>query len=186
MSDPIAFAAWTSDPDTMYVDQALKQPDQRQFIKAMQDKVEAHTNNKHWVVIHRSKVPKGVKVLPSVWAMKRKRRILTRDVFKWKARLNLHGGKQEYGVNYWETYAATLSWSPIWFLLTLSIINHWASRQIDFTLAYPQADVECKLFMDLPKGFKVEGGGLRSDYCLKILKNIYGQKQAARTCWAEH
>jgi hypothetical protein len=39
--------------------------------------------------------------------------------------------------------------------------------------------------MDLPKGFEVEGGGSRSDYCLKILKNIYGQKQAGRT-WAEH
>ena len=33
--DPIAFAA-SNDPDTMYVDQALKEPDRKEFIKAME------------------------------------------------------------------------------------------------------------------------------------------------------
>ena len=124
MQDPIAFAGKTSDPDTMYVDQALREPDRKEFIKAMVDEVNAHMEKGNWKIISRAKVPKGVKVLPAVWAMKRKRRILTRQVYKWKARLNIHGGKQEYGINYWgETYAATLSWPPIRFLLTLSIIN---------------------------------------------------------------
>ena len=105
------------------------------------------------------------------------------EVYKWKARLNIHGGKQEHGVNYWETYAATLSWPPICFLLTMLIINKWRTRQIDFTLAYPQADIECDLYMDIPRGFDVEGG--RANYCLKLIKNIYGQKQAGRT-WSQH
>ena len=52
----------------------------------------------------------------------------------------------------------------------------WHTRQIDFTLAYPQADVECQLFMEIPKGFNVSGGN--NNHCLKILKNIYGQRQA--------
>ena len=182
MSDPIAYSA-SSDPDTMYMDQAMKQPDRKQFIKAMVDEVTAHTNNGHWKLILKSEVPHGTKVLPSVWAMKRKRRIATREVYKWKARLNLHGGKQEYGVNYWETYAATLAWPPIRFMLTLSIIKSWHTRQIDFTLAYPQADVECDLYMDLPKGFEVSRDN--DQYCLQIIKNIYGQKQAGRT-WALH
>ena len=97
--------------------------------------------------------------------------------------MNLHGGKQEYGVNYWETYAATLAWPPIQFLLTLALIKSWHTRQIDFTLAYPQADVECDLYMDIPKGFEV--GKNSNQYCLQILKNIYGQKQAGRM-WALH
>ena len=184
MQDPIAFAGKTSDPDTMYVDQALREPNRKEFIKAMVDEVNAHTEKGHWKIISRAKVPKGVKVLPAVWAMKRKRRILTCDVYKWKARLNIHGGKQEYGINYWETYAATLLWPPIRFLLTLSIINKWHSKQIDFTLAYPQADVECDLYIELPKGFMIEGD-TNKEYCLQIIKNIYGQKQAGRT-WALH
>ena len=182
MSDPIAYSA-SSDPDTMYMDQAMKQPDRKQFIKAMVDEVAAHTNNGHWKLLLKSDVPTGIKILPSVWAMKRKRRIATQQVYKWKARLNIHGGKQEYGVNYWETYAATLAWPPICFMLTLSIIKSWHTWQIDFTLAYPQADVECDLYMELPKGFEVKANS--NHHCLQIIKNIYGQKQAGRT-WALH
>ena len=121
----------------------MRQPDRKQFVKAMQDEINAHTNNRHWEIIDRSQVPEGVQILPSVWAMKRKRRISTGEVYKWKARLNLHGGKQEHGINYWETYAATLAWPTIRFLLTQSLLMGWHTRQIDFTLAYPQADAEC-------------------------------------------
>ena len=128
-------------------------------------------------------MPEGVKVLPSVWAMKRKRRISTGKVYKWKARLNLHGGKQEHGINYKETYAATLAWSIIHFMLTQAIIMGWKTRQIDLTLAYPQAEAECQLYMDIPKGFTVEGGN--AVHCLKNLKNIYGQRQAGRV-WSLH
>ena len=106
-----------------------------------------------------------------------------REVYKWKARLNIHGGKQEYGVNYWETYAATLSWPPIRFLLTLSILRGWHTRQLDFTMAYPQADIEVPLYMDIPKGFTFNGS--KRTHCLKLLKNLYGQKQAGRT-WHLH
>ena len=53
MSDPIAYSA-SSDPDVMYVDQAMKQPDCKQFIKAMAEEVEAHTNNHHWQLIQKS------------------------------------------------------------------------------------------------------------------------------------
>ena len=183
MMHPIAFAA-SADPDNMYMEQAIQQPDKKEFIKAMISEVQAHTANGHWEIIPRTDVPVGTKVLPAVWAMKRKRRIATQEIYKWKARLNIHGGKQEKGINYWETYAATLAWPQIRFMFTLSIINSWHTRQIDFTMAYPQADVECDLYMDIPKGFEITDGN-NKDFSLKIIKNLYGQKQAGRT-WALH
>ena len=183
MSDPIAYSA-SSDPDTMYMDQAMKQLDRKQFITAMVDEVAAHTNNGHWKLLLKSEVPTGIKILPLVWAMKQKCWIAAQQVYKWKAQLNIHSGKQEYGVHYyWETYAATLAWPTICFMLMLSIIKSWHTWQIDFTLAYSQADVECDLYMELPKGFKVSQGS--NQYCLEIIKNIYGQKQTGRT-WALH
>lgn len=40
--------------------------------------------------------------------------------------------------------------------------------------------------MEIPHGFQMpEGGGAQITGCLKILKNIYGQKQAGRT-WSKH
>ena len=91
MWDPIGFAAKTSDPDTMRADRALREPDRAEFIKAIEAEVSAHSANKHWKVISKRCVPPGVKIIPCVWAMKRKRRIATSEVYKWKARLNLHG-----------------------------------------------------------------------------------------------
>jgi hypothetical protein len=44
-------------------------------------------------------VPKETPVLDAVWSMKRKRRLITNEVYKHKARLNVHGGQQEQGVN---------------------------------------------------------------------------------------
>jgi hypothetical protein len=97
--NPITLLAQT-DADTMYWDQALKQPDAEQFIEAAIKEVSTHQQNGHWRVIPREDVPKENKVLDSVWSMKRKRRVKTNEVYKHKARLNVHGGQQELGVNY--------------------------------------------------------------------------------------
>jgi hypothetical protein len=83
----------------MYWHEAIKEPERDQFLKAMQQEVENHCQNDVWEIILRKVVPKGIKVLPSVWAMKRKRRIATREVYKRKARLNINGSKQQYGLN---------------------------------------------------------------------------------------
>jgi hypothetical protein len=105
--------------------------------------------------------------------MKRKRRIATREVYKWKARLNIDGSKQEGGINFWETISPVASWSAIQLVLIAALINAWETRQIDFVLAYTQADVECELYMSIPKGFEVEGSD--DAQVLKLRKNLFGK-----------
>jgi hypothetical protein len=182
MEDPIAFAA-SSNPDIMYYDQAMKEPDSKQFEQAMLDEVQSHTDLGNWEIVHKDEIPEGTTLLPAVWAMRRKRHIATQEAYKWKARLNVHGGKQEHGVNYWETYSPVVSWTTIRLYLTLSILNKWATRQVDFVLAFPQADIECPMFMEIPRGFKFNGS--RRTHCLSLKKNLYGQKQAGRV-WNEY
>jgi hypothetical protein len=111
MSDPIAFLSAQGGADTMYFDQAMQQEDREHFIQAIIDEVNAHIEAKHWELIPRSQVPVDTYILPAVWSMKRKRDIKTRKVYKWKARLNVHGGKQKFGVNYFETYAPVVTWT---------------------------------------------------------------------------
>ena len=148
--DPIALVA-TSNPDTMYFDQAMQEEDSEQFLQAVVKEMNDHISRKHWQLIPRSSVPRGVKVLPSVWSMKRKRDIQTNKVYKWKARLNVHGGRQTYGVNYWETFSPVVTWITIRIVFLLIIINNWHSRQVDFVLAFPQADIEVDMYMEIPK-----------------------------------
>ena len=185
MSDPVAFLSKGGDPDTMYLHQAMKAPDRLEFIKAMEKEVESHETNKHWEIIKRSDVPEGIKPLPAVWSMKRKRRVATGEIYKHKARLNVGGHKQERFVNYWETYAPVIGWSIIRFFLILAIINKWHTKQYDFVLAYPQAESEIIQYMDIPMGFDMPDGSDKTSHCLKVLKNIYGQKQAGRI-WNIH
>jgi hypothetical protein len=177
MADPIAFAA-SSNPDTMYLHEALRAPDRSEFIKAMQQEVKDHKDRQHWEMIPKSQVPQGTIILPAVWSMKRKRRITTNEIYKWKARLNVHGGKQIKNIHYWETYSPVVKWSSIRLFLMLAAIRKWHTRQVDFILAYPHADIETDLYMEIPQGFETEG--YKNSHCLKLKKNLYGQKQAGR------
>jgi Reverse transcriptase (RNA-dependent DNA polymerase) len=52
----------------------------------------------------------------------------------------------------------------------------WVTRQLDFVLAFPQAPVETELYMEISKGFFLEGD--KSQHVLKLVNNLYGQKQA--------
>ena len=99
MKDPIAFKA-LNDPNTMYWHQAMRQQDAIHFKNAVIKEFNDHTKRNHWKLIERSRVPDGKNILPAVWAMKRKRDIKTRKVIKYKARLNIHGGKQVFGEDY--------------------------------------------------------------------------------------
>jgi hypothetical protein len=183
MINPIAFLAKT-DADTMYYHQAMRAPDRKQFVEAMVKEFNDHCDRGHWVIVPITEVPKGVKILDAIWSMKRKRDIKTQEVIKWKARLTVHGGQQQYGINYFETYAPVVNWFSVRLFMALSLINGWHTRQIDFVLAYPQAPIECDLYMKMPKGIVVPGYP-PDKFCLKLVKNIYGQKQAGRV-WNQH
>ncbi len=52
-------------------------------------------------------------------------------------------------------------------------------------MAFPQAPVERDLYMEIPKGVKIEDTENTRDYVLRIIKNLYGQKQAGRV-WYQY
>ena len=66
--------------------------------------------------------------------------------------------------------------------MTSSILFNLHTRSIDFTLAFPQADADVTIYMELPFGFQGPSDG---DYVLLLIKNLYGLKQAAKTFY-EH
>jgi hypothetical protein len=146
-------------------------------VDAIVKEVNGHVENRIWELIKRSKVPVGEPIQQSVWAMRRKRNLTTGEIVKHKARLNLHGGMQEYGLNYYETHAPVVTWFAIRLMIVFSILFNRAMRQIDFVMELPQAPIEMDMYMELPKGIKTKHGNSK-DHVLKLLQNIYGQKQA--------
>ena len=82
-------------------------------------------------------------------------------------------------MNYYETYAPVVTWFPIRRMIVFGIMFGWALCQVDFVMAYPQAPVETHIYMEIPQGIQVATGKSK-DQVLKLLKNLYGQKQAGR------
>ncbi len=79
-------------------------------------------------------------------------------------------------MNFYETFAPVATWFSIRLLIVIGILCSWALCQCDFIMAYPQAPIECDMYMELPQGVQVPEGNSK-DYVLTLLKNIYGQKQ---------
>ena len=168
----------TTDPDTMYMHEAMREHDRNKFIDAMEKEVRDQVENGNFTIVHRDDVPADQTILPAVWQMKRKRDIRTRDIKKYKARLNIDGSRMKKVVHYDQTYAPVASWNSIRVLLAMVAAWGWHTKQIDYVLAFPQAPVEKEIYMRIPKGFEVDGNN--HDHVLKVNRNVYGQKQAGR------
>ena len=177
--DPLMAYAASMDPDTLYYHEAMREPDREKFQEAMEKEILSQWDNGNFSLKKRSELPPGTPILPGVWALKRKRRILTGEVYKHKGRWNLDGSKQVQGRDYDQTYAPTASWPTIRLMLVMSLMNNWCTKQIDFVQAYPQAPISHKQYVELPKGIKIEGIDPR-EYVFEAHKNIYGGKDAGR------
>ena len=169
--------AASSDPDTMYYHQAMREPDAELFLESAREEFQKHLDDGTFEIISLDQVPEGHKLFPAVWAMKRKQKVCTREVYKRKARLNFDGSKQRPGQHYDQTFAPVATWESVRILLALALRNNWHTIQLDYVLAFPQAPVERECYMQIPKGIQIDAPG---KWALKVNKNIYGQKQAGR------
>ena len=81
------------------------------------------------------------------------------------------------GRDYDETYASVASWAFIRMLLFMSIMKGWHTRQLDYVMAYPEAPMERDMYMEISKGYKVEGDNSEA-HVLKVHKiSRYRSKQ---------
>jgi hypothetical protein len=109
----------TSDPDIMYFHQAMKQADAKNFLDAVHNEFKDLLQRGVIEIVPAFLVPEGI--ISSVWSMRRKRRVRTREVHKYKARLNLDGSQMQLGRDYDLTYASVASWESIRMVLALSL-----------------------------------------------------------------
>ncbi len=99
---------------------------------------------------------------------------------KHKAQLCAHGGQQTWGLDYWDTYAPVVTWASIRLLLIIAKIHDLKSKSIDFALAFPQADLDVPVYMELSACINPTNisHGDRRRYVLKLNKSLYSLKQA--------
>ena len=50
-----------------------------------------------------------------------------------------------------------VKWLSVRIMLTLTVLEKLHSRSVDFVLAYPQAELDIDIYMELPPGIIVDG-----------------------------
>ena len=133
-----------------------------------------------WEPVSRSSLPEGTKPLTSTWAMKKKAN------GKHRARLNARGFQQVPGRHY---DAKSIS-SPVTndvtirIVLTLLLMAGWHAEIVDVKGAFLHGvfgDGEV-MHMEVPEGFEKY---YQAGVVLRLLKTLYGLKQAALAFWRE-
>ncbi|GFH61161.1 hypothetical protein CTEN210_17637 [Chaetoceros tenuissimus] len=169
---PIAFAARANAADTPTYREAMNSEDREQFVEAMKKEMDQLTDMDAFVAVPRQKaIDMGRRIIECTWAFKRKR-FPDGSLKKHKARLCVRGDLQTEGVDYFDTYSPVVQWSTIRLLLIMSCILNLETKQVDFTLAFVHAKAEPGSFIEMPKGFELEG------YVLELKRNLYGSCDA--------
>ena len=164
--------------------QAMQQKDKDKFSGPMVVEMAVHEERDHWKMVPQSSLPVGAKKIRSIWSFKRER-LPDGSLNKHNAIIFTHGDMQRWGENYWETYYPVVNIMSVHLLPEIAHIHCLNSKWIDFLLAFPQADIDIDIWMELPKGMiKVGDESNCRLFILKLNKSLYGMKQGSHN-WYE-
>lgn len=124
----------------------------------MRMEMESLARKKTWTLIKRKLVPGGQRVLTGKFVFKTKRDE-NAVISCFKARWVVRGFEQEYGIDYYHTFAGmckTTSWRII---LALAATYDLEVEQMDAVTAFLNGDIDNKVFCEIPPGYS-EGGVL--------------------------
>ena len=175
--EPHLFAA-NANPNILSHSEAKRADDYDKFQEAMQDELKRMIESKIFKEVPRSAVPMGQRVLRAVWSHRRKT-TPAGVIYRHRSRVCADGSRQQYGIDYTDTYAPVISWTTVRILLILSVLLNLKTRQVDYVQAFPQASLpeDETIFMEIPDGYTPNGHPKTK--VLQLLKNLYGLKQAA-------
>ena len=82
-----------------------------------------------------------------------------------------------------ETFAPVVAFSSVRIFLVLSLLLGWSTCTVDFSNAFVQAELDCPVWIHLPRGFRSQRKGIKR--CLYLKKSLYGLRSAPKL-WNHH
>ena len=143
---------------------------------AMQAELQALEENYTWDIVP---CPPTVKPIGSTWVFSVKLRS-DGSLDRYKARLVALGNKQEYGVDYEETFAPVSKMTTIRTILAIAASQSWRLHQMDVKNAFLHGDLQEEIYMKLPSGMTTSS----PHDVFKLRRSLYGLKKAPRA-WFE-
>jgi hypothetical protein len=121
---------------------------------------------------HVSTLPGGQKAIKCKWIFKIKP-ANAQEPEIYKARLVAQGFRQQFGVDYQETYAAVAKMTSFRTLVALSAMYNTRLTKLDVANAFLESNIDTDVFILPPPGFPQSG-------YYKLKKALYGLKQSPR------
>lgn len=139
--------------------------------RAIQDELTTLAGNGTWEEVV---PPKGVNIVTSKWVFKPK---LNTDgsLKKAKARLVIRGFTQRFGHDFWDTFAPTVRYKTLRMFLAIVALLDLELYQVDINNAFTESRLREDIYIAPPEGVTVAPGRV-----FKLLRSLYGLKQAAR------
>jgi hypothetical protein len=116
-------------------------------------------------------------IFHSTWVFKLKR-LPDGTPSTFKARFCVRGNLQQEGIDFFGTYSPVCQLSTIRIILTMVLQNIWATKQVDYTNVFAQAEMKETVYIEAPKSFGPKSG---TYLVFLLLDSLYGIKQAPRT-----
>ena len=156
------------------VDVAVRDP---LWKAAMQDEYDSLVENGTWSLVSAEDLPANSNIVDCKWVLTEKKS--GDGSVRPKARLVAKGFTQEFGVDYFETFAPVAKMPTFRIFLALSALHNFSLRHLDVKNAFLQGDLDEEIYMRQPQHFCVSGS---ESFVCRLHRPIYGLKQSPR-CW---
>ena len=175
----------TKESDPVYFKHAVKHS---HWVTAMNKELDALEQNDTWAI---TQLPPGKTAIGCKWLYKTKYNP-DGSIERHKFRLVILGCRQQFGVDYSETFAPVAKMTTVRTLLAVAAKEQWHAIQMDVTNAFLHGDLMENVFMKLPQGYIGLGCRIQqtkdpnlipvadSNLVCKLKKALYGLKQAPR------
>ncbi|SCZ93794.1 BZ3500_MvSof-1268-A1-R1_Chr6-3g08888 [Microbotryum saponariae] len=157
--------------------EAMASPEAKHWMPASDKELGSFKSHK---VFKLTRLPTGARALGYRWVFARKEDA-EGNIISYKARLVIQGFAQRLGIDYNEAFAPVSSITTILFLIAISGALGLVLEQFDYDSAFLNGIMEEDVYMKVLEGWT---GGSQPGHALKLLKSMYGTKQAPRQ-WSD-
>lgn len=126
------------------------------------------------------RLPKGQTVVSTKWVFAYKFNP-EGEITRRKSRFVVRGFSQKEGIDFRETFAPTARFTSLMILFSVAVKKKWHIRGFDIVAAYPHSPIDEVVYIKPAEGYPLKD----KSKVLKLIKALYGTKQAAR-CWWKH
>ena len=156
--------------------QAMKSPQADKWREAADEEISAMLENQVWDIV---KCPPGVVPIQSKWVFKIKPKA-DGSIERFKARIVAKGFSQRPGIDFFETFAATMKMGSYRLIMCIAAIEDLYLHSIDISHAFINSTIDTDIYMVQPDGYVQHG----LDFVCKLRKSLYGLRQSPRL-WSE-